>query len=233
MSSAPTAPSSLEILLAPTLAEQAYRTIEESIITLDLAPGAFVSEASLSAHLGIGRTPVREALQRLAREHLVTVVPKRGVMVSNVNVEQHLLALEARRALERVLVVGAARRSSATERARFRTLAKEIESAAKACDEKRFLALDGEFNTFCAACARNPYAAQAIAPLHALSRRYWYIHQQEHGDIDQSARLHADLMRAIADGYESAALAANEALMSYADTVTRDVITSRRGSFGR
>jgi DNA-binding GntR family transcriptional regulator len=224
MSSTPTTRAAIDPFEAPTLAEQAYRRIEESIITLELAPGSFVSEARLSARLEIGRTPVREALQRLAAEHLVTVVPKRGVMISNVHVEQHLLALEARRALEEVVVVGAARRSSEAERARFRALATEMEAAARDGDEKRFLALDGEFNAFCAACARNLFAEQAITPLHALSRRYWYIHQRQHGDIARSARLHADLMRAIADGDDTAALAASDALMVYAEAVTREVI---------
>ena len=63
---------------AQSLTDRAYAELEEMIVTLKLAPGAAVSEAELSSHLGIGRTPIREALQRLARERLVVILPRRG-----------------------------------------------------------------------------------------------------------------------------------------------------------
>src|SRR3546814_10008309 len=73
------------------------------IITLQLAPGSAVSEAGLSELLGIGRTPIREALQRLARERLITILPQRGVLVSEINVGTKLRLLEVRRELERMI----------------------------------------------------------------------------------------------------------------------------------
>ena len=66
---------------ADTLTEQAYRLIEEQIVTLNLKPGDVLSEQLLSATLKIGRTPIREALQRLAREGLVTILPRKGILV--------------------------------------------------------------------------------------------------------------------------------------------------------
>jgi DNA-binding GntR family transcriptional regulator len=210
--------------LPATLAEQAYGRLEEMIVTLELAPGSLVSEAGLSALLGIGRTPTREALQRLSTDHLVVVLPQRGIMISDVHVEEHLLALQVRRALERVVVAGAAQRSLPAERQEFARLADEMEAAADDGDDKRFLQIDKKFNALVARCARNPYAEQAISPLHALSRRYWYVHQQRHGDLSRSAGLHAELMRAIAAGDAVTALRANEELLGYADEVTREVI---------
>jgi DNA-binding GntR family transcriptional regulator len=64
-----------------SLTEQAYRALEEQIVTLKIAPGTVVSEAVLGQRLGIGRTPIREALWRLARERLVTIIPHRGIIV--------------------------------------------------------------------------------------------------------------------------------------------------------
>lgn len=203
-----------------TLAQRAYRQLEEMIVTLELPPGSFVSEMSLSERLALGRTPIREALQRLRADHLVVVVARRGVMISEVRVEQHLLALNVRRALERVVVAGATRRSTPQERARLLELADEMDAAAAAGDERRFLAADREFNALEAQCARNPYAAKALAPLHSLSRRYWYMHQSQHGDIERPAKLHSALMRAIANGDEARALTASEALMAFAEQVT-------------
>ena len=79
---------------AETLTEQAYRAIEEQIATLRLKPGDVLSEQMLSATFRIGRTPVREALQRLAREGLVTILPRKGILVSDINPRNQLLVLE-------------------------------------------------------------------------------------------------------------------------------------------
>src|SRR3982750_116043 len=105
---------------AESLTEKAYRLVEEQIVTLQIAPGTVVSEASLSKHLGIGRTPIREALQRLARERLVKILPQRGVVVSEINLTVQLRAIELRREVERLLARAAARRASARQRSRFR-----------------------------------------------------------------------------------------------------------------
>ena len=104
------APASSEPIAS--LSERAYRRLEEMIVTLQLAPGSVVSETALSKRLGIGRTPIREALQQLARERLVVVLPRRGIMVSEINVRTQLRLLEARRELERLIAQRAARRAS-------------------------------------------------------------------------------------------------------------------------
>ncbi|MGH8742619.1 MAG: GntR family transcriptional regulator, partial [Burkholderiales bacterium] len=107
-----------------TLTDRAYTGIEELIVTLQLAPGGAVSEQMLAERLGIGRTPIREALQRLARERLVVILPRRGVMVSAIDVKSQLRLLEVRREVERLVARGAARRASEAERARFAELAR-------------------------------------------------------------------------------------------------------------
>ena len=71
-----------------TLTEQAYRQLEEQIVTLRLKPGEFLSEYALAEGLAIGRTPIREALQRLAREGLVTILPRKGILVSETDPEE-------------------------------------------------------------------------------------------------------------------------------------------------
>src|ERR1700756_1906720 len=113
-----------------TLADQAYRELEEEITTLRIPPGAILSEAQLSERFGIGRTPVREALQRLAREGLVVIMPRRGVVVSEIDVAAQLRLLEVRRELERLMVRGAAQRASNTQCKRFQEIASGMEQAA-------------------------------------------------------------------------------------------------------
>src|ERR1700755_1827631 len=97
------------LLRADTLTDKAYRALEEEVGTCRMSPGTVVSEAMLSRRLGVGRTPVREALQRLAREWLVVILPRRGVVVAEIDPVRQLRLLEARREIERFLAGAAAR----------------------------------------------------------------------------------------------------------------------------
>ena len=108
---------------AETLTEQAYTRLEEMIVTLKLAPGAILSEQALSSELSIGRTPIREALQRLAREGLVLVLPRKAILVTDTDPRKQLLVLEVRRELERLLARASAERASVAQRARFQAIA--------------------------------------------------------------------------------------------------------------
>src|SRR3954468_7376719 len=118
-----------------SLTDRAYGNLEALIVTLKLAPGSAVSEAELSKRLGIGRTPIREALQRLARERLVTILPRRGIIVSEINIRSQLRLLEVRREVERLVARSAARRATPEERDRFARMARDFEKAAKTNDE--------------------------------------------------------------------------------------------------
>jgi len=122
-----------------SLSDQAYSQIEEMIVTMQLAPETPVSEAQLSAFLGIGRTPIREAIQRLSREHLVTIVPKRGIFISDLNTQKQLRVLETRRELERLICKKAAKRASPEERKELERLAKDFRKAAKEKDDTLFV----------------------------------------------------------------------------------------------
>src|SRR5215510_5630696 len=106
-----------------TLTEQAYNRLEEMIVTLKLAPGAILSEQALSAELRIGRTPIREALQRLAREGLVLVLPRKAIIVTDTDPRRQLLVLEVRRELERLLARCSAERATGAARAKFQAIA--------------------------------------------------------------------------------------------------------------
>src|SRR5438309_111571 len=120
-SKTPQRPTSANELLS--LTDEAHRKLEEMIATLELRPGAFVSEAELSTRLGIGRTPVREAMQRLAQERLLQILPRRGCIVSDFRLEDELSVIEVRRPLELLVARAAALRANPEERGRFETIA--------------------------------------------------------------------------------------------------------------
>lgn len=209
-----------------SLSERAYRELEEQIVTLRIPPGTIVTEAALSERTGFGRTPIREAIQRLARERLVTILARRGIVVSEINIQTQLRLLEVRRELERLLARCAARRAAPEERARFDGLADEMEEVARANDDTTFMRLDREFNLLTLDAARNEFASGAMALMHGLSRRFWYIHYREAADLPLAVRRHADVARAIAAGDPDAAGAASDRLMDYIAAFTRATLTA-------
>lgn len=209
---------------ALTLTDRAYVELEELITTLQLPPGAFLSELALAERLGIGRTPIREALQRLARDGLVVVVPRRGILVSEINLKTQLRLLETRRVLEALLARLAAERADPAERTRFEEIAAAMRAAADQSDDIAFMRLDREFNQLTAASARNEFAVRSIALMTALSRRFWYQHYKEVGDLGLSARLHAEVAEAIASRDGAAASAASDRLMDYIESFTRKTL---------
>ncbi|GMG82407.1 GntR family transcriptional regulator [Paralimibaculum aggregatum] len=204
-----------------TLTDRAYRRLEELIVTLRYAPGQVLSEAQLAAELGIGRTPVREALQRLASEGLVVVLPRRGILVSEINISRHLQLLEIRRVLERFIAEAAARRASAAERAAFRQIAEAFGRSADEDDPVTFMRLDRRFNRLTVEASHNEYAANAMRQIQGLSRRFWYRHYEAVLDLPRCARLHQAVAVAIAEGEPGAAGAASDALLDYIEEFAR------------
>jgi DNA-binding GntR family transcriptional regulator len=212
---------------AESLTERAYRALEELIVTLQLAPGTAVTETALSTRLGIGRTPIREALQRLAREKLVTILPRRGIVVAEENLTTQLRLIELRREVERLLARAAARRAMPEQRRRFAEIAQGMEQAARGNDDIGFMRLDSAFNLLMLDAARNEFAAAAMTLMHGLSRRFWYVHYREVADLPLAARLHAEVARAVAAGDGEAAAGAADRLVDYIETFAR--ATARAG----
>ena len=210
---------------AETLTEQAYRALEEQIVTLRLKPGDILSEQMLSATFRIGRTPIREALQRLAREGLVTILPRKGILVSDLNPRTQLLVLEVRRELERLLSRAGAERATAEQRAELTGIADGMDRAARTNDDMAFMRLDREMNQLVVEAAHNDYAARSMKLLQGLSRRFWYMHYREAADLPLCARLHANQARAIAKGNGEQAARASDKLMDYVETFTRATVS--------
>ncbi|MEA2777808.1 MAG: hypothetical protein QOF90_3214 [Acetobacteraceae bacterium] len=215
-----------ELLHTETLTEKAYRALEEEIVTLRIPPGTVVSEAILSRRLGVGRTPVREALQRLAREWLVVILPRRGIVVSEIDPVRQLRLLEARREIERFLARCAAMRRTPVQRVQFEEIADGMIAAAQHADDIAFMRLDREFNLLVLDAAGNEFAASAMNLMNGLSRRFWYVHYKQAADLKLAARLHAAIARAIADADPDAAGRGSDALVDYIRAFARATIGS-------
>ncbi|MBM3733339.1 MAG: GntR family transcriptional regulator [Acidimicrobiia bacterium] len=209
-----------------SLSDKAYRQLEELIVTLRLSPGEVLSEAALAKKLKIGRTPIREALQRLAREGLVLILPRRGVLVSEINVKTQLRLIEVRREIERLMARAATGRATEEERAEFRAIADGMDRAAVANDDLEFMRLDRKLNLLVAHAARNEFASKSMGLMHGLSRRFWYLHYREVADLPLAARLHADVARAIASGGAEDSARASDRLLDYIEDYTRATVNA-------
>lgn len=211
-------------------AQLAYRVIEQMIVSLELPPGTRVSAHALSATLGIGRTPVREALQRLAHEGTIEILPRSGAVVLGIEVEEHFKLIEVRREVERILIGRAARLADAGVRKAFKELRDRFDTAAATGDETIFMATDQEFNRLVAASADNVYAANAMAPLQAQTRRFWYLNFQRFGDLETVCRLHAAIAEAISANDEQGARTASDQLIDYVEEYTYQTMRALRDS---
>lgn len=207
-----------------TLTDRAYRELEEMIVTLRLSPGTILSEQALAQRLKIGRTPIREALQRLARDGLVVIMPRRGIMVSEINLRLQLRLLEVRRELERLMATLAAERATPEERAEFAEVAQAMMEAAAKSDDIAFMRLDQRFNVLVANAARNEFARRSMGLMNALSRRFWYQHYQEVADLPLAAKLHAAVAEAVAQKKAKAAGAASDRLIDYIEDFARKTL---------
>ncbi len=208
-----------------SLTDGAYAALEERIVTLEMAPGSDVSEQALCQEIGLGRTPVREALQRLAREGLVAILPRKGIRVTETDPARQLLVLEVRREVERLLSRTAAARASEDERAALLEIAGGMERAAETSDDRAFMRLDRAMNLLVMSASHNEYAEGVMRLINGQSRRFWFQHYRRAADLPLCARLHAAQARAIAAGDVEAAASALDRLIDYTEAFTRAAAT--------
>lgn len=188
-----------------TLAEQAYDTLEAQLVSLRWKPGTAVQEIDLAEAVGIGRTPVREAVQKLAAHGLLQVLPRKGLVIAPLKRSELRQVIEVRRVLERLLVVKAAERASSDQRQALVLLATQFSRGEITLE--RFMHLDRLLDKLLADACENPYLASALAPLHAHCRRLWYL-RRERLDLPQAALLHSGLAQAISGADGSGAIRA-------------------------
>lgn len=187
------------MMAAKSLADQAYDAIEQLITSDQLTPATLVSEASLMDATGLGRTPVREALQRLARDRMVRIHPSRGVLVSEITVESQLRLLEIRRSLEVLAIELACDRVTGAECAAMAQLRDSLASSDFSLSS--YAETIKETHQLITKAAHNEFLSDAISPLQVLSRRFWLLNlRDEQAEIAKASGLHREILTAIIDG---------------------------------
>ena len=206
-------------------ADVAYDAIESLISTLRLAPGNPVVEAELVELTQLGRTPVREALLRMVSIGLIQQQPRRGLVVSHIDLADHLDVIQTRRVLERLIAACAARRATVAQRQEILHRAQAMVEAADRDRLDEYMQADHALDLINHRACHNFPAVQCVVPLIVKCRRFWYAYQHE-GEISEGARHHLALAQGIASANEAAAMLGADQLMDYLEKFARRVINN-------
>lgn len=208
-------------------ADQAYGRLREAIVNLQLQPGVMYSEAELAEFVGLGRTPAREAIQRLAREELVVPRKNKGIMITAIDAIKQLQLLDVRRSLEQLLAKRSCEQATPEERRLMLAYAERIEQAAEQDDARAFLAANRDIQDLKARAAHNDTLKATMDLFFGLSRRYWVAHySQIPQSMAKAARLHARILRAIATSEAEGAVKYSDELIDFLEDFTRRTVNA-------
>ena len=185
-----------ETVAVRSQSEVAYKRILERIVSLDMPPGSVVNEARLRDDLKIGRTPIREALQRLARENLVRSVPHRGTFVTDVNITDLARITEVRVVLEAHAARLAADKLTSTDRESVEEVV-ELLQRSNFTDQRDLMQLDQRIHRLVYRCAHNPFLEATLERYFNLSLRLWYLVLDRDVRLREAVDEHVELLKAI------------------------------------
>jgi DNA-binding GntR family transcriptional regulator len=191
------APPRLAVVAPPrSQSEEAYLKIRDKILCLDLPPGSVVNEARLRQELAIGRTPIREALQRLAHEKLVRSIPHRGTFVTDVNITDLARITEVRVVLEAHAAALAAERCATADEDAMRELLEALRSGA-AIDQRELMKLDQQIHRQIYRAARNSFLESTLERYFNLSLRLWFLVLDHQVRLRDAVEEHVALLEAV------------------------------------
>lgn len=189
------------------LSQQAYQQIKHKIITLQLEPREVVDEAALREELDLGRTPIREALQRLEREQLVNIVPRRGIFVTDIDLTDLNRLFEMRIPLEILATRLAVQRGNQSH---WRAMGASLGQATPSIGNTDLMDIDQRCHEIIYAAADNKFLQEMAAQLYALAHRLWHYALAEVDNMQSSVVQHEKMMDAIVAGDEETAVSLME-----------------------
>src|SRR5581483_4948028 len=200
------------------LADRAYIELRDRIVTLRVPPGAPIDEDVIGGELNMGRTPVREAIKRLALENLVTVFPRRGTFASEINITDLAGISDVRVVLEGHAALRAAERLTPAQREELEALLAELGESHGSDDVEQLMALDARVHRFIYHCAGNSYLEETLTRYLNLSLRIWHLVLDRVPHLFARVHEHAAVLQAIAAGEPARA---------------RDILTEHIATFER
>lgn len=186
-----------------TLTDEAYAGLRTLICTGELAPGDCLSEPELQETLGVGRTPIREAIRALAAEHLIEVFPRRGTFVAGVDPRNLRAMSEVRAQLEPLAARLAAERRSESDLIQFRGALAQLEELERGDlreQERALIDLDSQIHQLIYRATQNAYLANDLDRYYIHSLRIWNLGLGRVGHLRQAVLEHKELLEAIIQG---------------------------------
>jgi DNA-binding GntR family transcriptional regulator len=210
-----------------SLAEVAYERIRDRLLMLDIKPGDLLNDDHLARDLGMGRTPVREALKRLELDRLVVSYPRRGTFATRVEVTDLAFISEIRTQLEPLAASRAARVATEQQREELRAVLQAVESFdTNAASVVETLRLDARVHQGIYAAAANPHLEDVLVRYDNLATRIWCMVLDRLPDLSRHVHEHVDLLGAVIDGDEArAADLARSHVSGFEDAVRRALFT--------
>jgi len=207
-----------------SLSERAYQSLLLLLTRIELAPGSIVSEKVLVERLGIGRTPVREALQRLATEGLIVHMPNRCMLVSDINATNVRHIYEFRRLVDAEAITLAATRAGARDVEELEAIKNEMMRCASNDEIDRYMELDRRFYQLIARAAQNVHLGEVIPRVFNLHLRLWFYLASKRGGWKDIIAAHAHMVEEVTSGIvaRDAARAAS-AIRNYIDDRHREI----------
>ena len=203
-------------------ADLAYERIEKMLVNCQLSPGRFLAMQDLQELVALGRTPVHQAVSRLAEDTLVIVRPRDGLQIAPINLARERGLLPLRRDVERFVIRLAAKRSGASERNQLLHLQRLLREPPEKLTIDRFNAVDRNVDQLLIATAGEPFVEPTLRPLHTIFRRIgWLYHTKvaRGQNLKQSVDCHIALLEAVADRHIEKAIAALDDLIGFVDSM--------------
>jgi DNA-binding GntR family transcriptional regulator len=182
-----------------SLRDTAYEAIKHRIITCAFKPGEYLNEAYVSATLGIGRTPVHQAIDRLMLDGLVAVIPRKGVIVKPVSLDEIMQIIEVRVLNESYCVRLAAERAGRDDIVQLSDILARARQWTDAHNSEQLMLLDREFHTTIARASQNAVLRDTLVKLHDRSLRFWFISLNRPGQHESVQQQHEAVLAAVKD----------------------------------
>jgi DNA-binding GntR family transcriptional regulator len=176
------------------LSEKAYHLIKEKIVSLELEPMSVIDEQALMEDLDLGRTPIREALHRLAAEGLVIVAPRRGMFVADISITDLQKIFEVRMLMEGFCARLAAQRATRQQLDKMEALIQQLDCVENGAS---MMTLDTELHHLLYQAADNEFLADSLERLHALSMRLWHLVLDQLEDVKGTVGKHSAIFQAL------------------------------------
>jgi len=210
--------------MTASLSEAAYNRLRSMIVRLEFAPGDVLREDDLREQLGIGRTPIREALQRLEREHFVKVVPRQGIFVTGIDVSELSMLFETRSVLEPYAARLAALRGTDES---WDAMEEALDRTVDAADGAELLAIDRTCHGIMWQAAGNRFLIDTLDMLYAQSDRLWHLYLADVADPGHAVEEHVAILNALRSRESDIAASLVDDHVASFDAQIRDAVTAR------